>query len=284
MNKWWLWLKYLRVMLLLQRFKCKNIIYLVCSSSSMRGIGRWSVACPCSMVCPPPAPAMGGPRLFTPRPPRTRALSSVFMTRLHNAHQLIAGNKNLIFNGNIWNITHQHEVDNEFHCFVGQWNCPVGGNFVGTVDRGLELSTQLRDIILPAEGLCKKPSVGTVNFREVSLTALQGTTLHDQYLSKQQNHVECWILVYLSIRNVSLKLSLRAGDCSGHHISAAVSAINLSTAIYSGSAGPSRDSRAHQFLHWSYGFAKFKSPWRRSLLEPSPCWKRLLPLSQLRIY
>ena len=112
----------------------------------MRGIGRWSVACPCSMVCPPPAPAMGGPRLFTPRPPRTRALSSVFMTRLHNARQLIAGNKNLIFNGNIWNITHQHEVDNEFHCFVGQWNCPVGGNFVDTVDRGLELSTQRRDI------------------------------------------------------------------------------------------------------------------------------------------
>ena len=62
---------------------------------------------------------------------------------------------------------------------------------MGTVDRGLELSTQLRDIILPAEGLYKKPSVGTVNFREVSLTALQGTTLRDQYLSKEQNHVEC---------------------------------------------------------------------------------------------
>ena len=136
-------------------------------------------------------------------------LSSVFMTRRHNARQLIAGNKNLIFNGNIWNITHQHEVDNEFHCFVGQWNCPVGGNFVNTVDRQLVLATELRGI-----SQCQCPE------KDPTRGLLRAYFVINIYIKAAKSR---WILVYLSIRNVSLKLSLRAGDCSGHHISAAVS-------------------------------------------------------------
>ena len=108
-------------------------------------------------------------------------LSSVFMTRRHNARQLIAGNKNLIFNGNIWNITHQHEVDNEFHCFVGQWNCPVGGNFVNTVDRQLVLATELG-------GISQCPEKGTLRdqhlYQSSKITLNIGVSIHPECLFK----------------------------------------------------------------------------------------------------
>ena len=118
-------------------------------------------------------------------------LSSVFMTRRHNARQLIAGNKNLIFNGNIWNITHQHEVDNEFHCFVGQWNCPVGGNFVNTVDRQLVLATELRGISQcpekgPTRGLLRAHFVIHIQYlyQSSKITLNIGVSIHPECLFK----------------------------------------------------------------------------------------------------
>ena len=77
MNKWWLWWHYLHVAFAEMYLNAK-LLSIPCAAAAAACEGECCRPRSCSMVCPPPAPAMGGPRLFTPRPPgpELRALSS----------------------------------------------------------------------------------------------------------------------------------------------------------------------------------------------------------------